>query len=95
MRSALICLLVVGFMSCGWSATLRNRDFRQYRLELQFPNGRVGHIIVAGSSRLSGLCPFDGCAITILETRESAIVGPQDDVVIFYGRLQVRRSRFR
>jgi len=94
-RSLIIILVSVGLGSLGYTGTLRNRDFQQYHLEMQFPNGRIGRLTVAGNATLSGFCAYDGCRVLLLETRDVAQVGPNDDVEIFYGRLQVRRSRFR
>lgn len=94
-RSLTILLVVVGLVSLGYAGTLRNRDFRQYHLEMQFPDGRIGRITIAGDATLSGFCAYDGCYVVLLETRDAAQVGPNDDVVIFYGRLQVRRSWLR
>ena len=95
MRSTLIVLLIVGLASYAYSGGLKNRDSRQYHLETRFPNGRVGRIIVPGNSTLSSFCAYNGCTVLVLETRDVAQVGPNDDVEIFYGRLRVRRSLFR
>lgn len=95
MRMTLIVLIVVCLGSFVHAGSLTNRDSRQYNLEIRYPNGRVGRIIVPGNSSLSSFCAYDGCAIMLLQTRDTAQVGPNDDVQIFYGRLQVRRSRFR
>lgn len=93
-KSLAVVLFMVGLCATVHAATLQNRDFRQYHLRVQYPNGRVGRIIVAGGSSLPGFCSYDGCVVTILETRDSAVVGPNDSVEIFYGRLQVRQSLF-
>ena len=95
MRKTLIVLLVLGLASLANAGSLKNRDSRQYHIEMRYPNGLVRNIIVAGNSTVSGFCPYGGCAILLLETRDVARVGANDEVQIFYGRLQVRRSRFR
>jgi len=95
MKTAVTILLILALGPFAYAASLKNRDSRQYHLEMRFPNGRVGRIIVPGNSNLSSFCSYDGCAVMLLETRDTAQVGPNDRVEIFYGRLQVRRSRFR
>lgn len=94
MRSLFVSLVLVSLCASVQAGTLRNRDFREYHLSLQFPDGRMTEVIVSGGATLDGFCAYDGCFVTLLETRDSAGVGPNDDVEIFYGRLRVRPSFF-
>ena len=95
MRTTLITLLLVGgLFSTGYAGTLTNHDFREYHLNVRYPDGRIDRMIVPASSSLSGFCAYDGCSVTLLESWDRANVGPNDNVDIFYGRLRVRRALF-
>ena len=94
-KRLMVVLVVFGLFSTVHAGTLRNRDFRQYHLEVLYPNGMSTRMIVPSGATLNGFCAYDGCAVILLETRDRANVGPNDEVEIFYGRLQVRRSLFR
>ena len=76
----------------GTSAgTLENADFKNYRIQITFADGRVTHETLYEQSKSYGICNY-GCTVELMDTGQKIEMKPDDYIIIKDGILNKRNN---